>query len=137
MRSRTQRMRRSAGFSMLELMLVLAVIGVLMSVVAISFMSGGQRAKTKATMMSMDTIKGALLDYSLTHGSFPQSLEVLRNAGTLDKSKPLKDGWKRDFIYSPQGRDRDRPFTLGSAGPNGQAGDDDDIDVWTMHEQTN
>lgn len=124
----------SRGFSLLELMLVLAIIGILMSVVAINVLGAGDKAKIKASKASMDTIKQALTTYNLNHSAYPPTLETLRTVKELDPSKPLKDGWNRDFFYNLTSNNKDRPFTLFSAGPDGNTGTEDDIDVWTMYE---
>jgi type II secretory pathway pseudopilin PulG len=100
-------------------------------------LGAGARAKARATRASMETIKGALSQYNMEHSIYPPTLDTLKTGGFLEKGKPLKDGWGRDFVYNPQGRDKDRPFILGSSGENGQTGDEDDIDVWTMHEKNN
>jgi len=122
------------GFSLLELMLVLAIIGILMSVVAVNVLGAGDKAKNKASRASMETIKNALTNYNLTHSAYPPALATLQTTKELDASKPLKDGWGRDFVYNAQSANKERPFTLFSAGPDGNTGTDDDIDVWTMYE---
>lgn len=123
--------RAARGFSLLELMLVLAIIGILMAVAAVNILAGGDRAKRRATQASMSTIKGQLMDYNLNANTFPPQLQTLVTAKFLD-DKALKDGWGNDFFYSPTGRDKDHPFILQSPGPDHQLGTEDDIDVWTM-----
>lgn len=128
---------RVRGFSLLELMLVLAILGILMSVVAINVLSSGRRAKERATRASMATIQTALTNYNLNHSAYPPTLELLKTTKELDPTKPLKDAWKHDFVYSVQTNNPDRPFVLASPGDNGSMGDEDDIDVWTMNEKNN
>lgn len=135
MRFRTITRTAARGFSLLELMLVLAIIGILMSVVAINVLGAGKTAKEKATKASMDTIKNALTAYNLEMSAFPPTLEALKPK-FLDASKALKDAWGRDFTYDPRGRTRDQPYILGSAGEDGVLGNSDDIDVWTMYDTT-
>lgn len=137
------RKRRSAGaglchtggFSLLELMLVLAIIGVLMAVAAYNVLGGGARAKITATKASLTTIKTALTAYNLDQSAFPPDLHTLVTTKHLD-DKALGDGWKNAFNYDPRGRDADHPFILFSNGPDGQVGTADDIDVWTMDAPT-
>lgn len=120
------------GFSLLELMLVIAIIGILMAVAAVNILGAGDRAKTQATKASLSTIKNSLGEYNLNHSSYPPDLRTLVSAKFLD-DKALKDGWKKDFIYDARGRDKDHPFILGSSGPDGIVGNEDDIDIWTMN----
>lgn len=118
------------GFSLLELMLVLAIIGVLMAVAAVNIMGGGARAKKRATQASMETIKGQLKAYNLDTSAFPPTLATLVTSKYLD-DKALKDGWSSDFYYSPSGTTKERPFVLTSPGEDKQLGTEDDIDAWT------
>ena len=124
----------SRGFSLLELMLVLAIIGVLMAVAAVNIMGGGAKAKRKATQATMATIKGQLQAYHLDTSSFPPTLATLVTTKYLE-NKPIKDGWDNDFYYSPTGPSKDQPFVLKSPGENKQLGDEDDIDIWSTTTQ--
>ncbi len=131
-RNRTARMRAPRGFSLLELTLVLAIMGILMAVVAYNVMGQGAKAKAKATKASMSVIDAALKQYNLEYSAFPPGLQTLIGAKILDPSKPLKDAWDVDIYYDPRGTDKDHPYILKSAGEDKQLGTDDDIDVWNM-----
>jgi len=122
------------GFSLLELMLVLAIIGVLMAVAAVNVLGTGERAKIKATKASLATISSALNSYSLEYSSFPPTLSTLTTVkpAFLDDAKKMKDAWDSDFFYDPRGRGT-RPYLLGSSGADKTPGNEDDIDVWTMN----
>jgi general secretion pathway protein G len=129
-----RRRRSRPGFSLMELMLVLAIMGILMAVVAINVIGVGERARIKATKASLVTIKSALTTYQLEQGgSYPPDLRTLTSMKPplLDNGK-LQDAWKIDFIYDSHGPSAEQPFVLGSAGPNKVVGDEDDINVWTM-----
>jgi general secretion pathway protein G len=124
---------RRAGFSLLELMLVLAIIGVLTAVAAWSVFGQGERAKKKATRATMAMIKSALDQYHLEKSMYPTALEALQSGNTplLDKDKPLEDGWKQRFLYQAPGSNG-HPFDLFSKGGNGvfDNGGGDDLDYW-------
>jgi general secretion pathway protein G len=119
------------GFSLLELMLVLAIMGILMAVVAINVMGSGTKAKITATKATLSTVKNALSSYHLEYSAFPPSLQLLITTKYLE-NKPIQDGWKNDLIYDPNGPSADQPFVLGSSGPDKIVGTEDDINVWTM-----
>lgn len=123
---------RPAGFSLLELMLVIAIMGVLMAVVAVNTLGAGEKAKRKATVASMRTIKNALSTYHLDYSTYPPALATLVSARVLDAN--IKDGWKRDFIYIAPGADG-REYELMSAGPDNQAGTPDDVNVWFLDKE--
>jgi general secretion pathway protein G len=126
--------RLARGFSLLELTLVLAIIGILIAAAAYNLTGASARAKTQVTKSSMSTIKGALSSYNIQHSSYPPTLQTLISAKFLD-DKPLKDAWGREWMYDARGRSREQPYMLGSSGEDGQPGNEDDIDVWTMDKQ--
>lgn len=57
---------RTGGFSLMELMLVLAIMGILMAVVAVNVLGVGERAKIKTTKQSLLTVKHMLETYHLS-----------------------------------------------------------------------
>lgn len=122
------------AFSLLELMLVVAIIAVLSGIVAYSVTAGGEKAKQRATMATLDTVASALKTYNLDNSAYPPAIAALYTAKILDSAKPAKDGWGSDLIYSPQGLNG-QEFTLRSVGPDKQSGTPDDIDYWTMNKQ--
>jgi general secretion pathway protein G len=124
--------RASRGFSLLELTLVIAIIGVLTAVVAFSLGGLGGRAKVRATEASLSTIQTSIKSYHLEYSSYPPDLLTLVSAKYLDRDKPLNDGWSKPFYYDPRGRSKEQPYVLMSAGEDGVSGNEDDIDVWTM-----
>ena len=131
---RSVKRRQAKGFSLLELTLVLAIIGILIAAAAYNLVGASSRAKTQVTKSSMSTIKGALSSYNIQHSSYPPTLQTLITTKFLD-DKPLKDAWGREWMYDARGRSREQPYMLGSSGEDGQPGNEDDIDVWTMDKQ--
>ncbi|MFN7022557.1 MAG: type II secretion system protein GspG [Phycisphaerales bacterium] len=130
-RNRNKR-RRRAAFTLLEMMLVVAIMGILMSVAVWNIVGAGDKARIRATEGSMKTIESALKAYKTDKGSFPNSLQALVSAKLMDDK--FKDAWKRDIEYrSPGANGRD--YSLVSAGPDGQIGTEDDIDVWRIGEE--
>lgn len=131
---RTSR-RAARGFSMLELTFVLVIIGLLLGVATYSFVAAGNSGRITATKATMSTIGGSVQQYQLTHGSFPTSLSSLIPT-YMPVGTNLNDGWGRPIVFVPQTSDPNRPFTIISAGADGQTGTPDDIDYWTMKQQT-
>jgi general secretion pathway protein G len=116
------------GFSLLELTLVLAIIGILVAMVAVNIAGAGSRAKTKATKAMLETIATTLKSYHLEYSSYPPTLETLLTVKPpmLDPSKPLKDAWDSAFVYEPRPSGTS-PFTLISMGEDKAIGSEDDI----------
>lgn len=119
------------AFSLLELMLVLAIIGVLMAVAAVNILGAGDRAKVRATMATMETIKNQLAAYQLDNSAYPPDLQTLVKAKFLEDKK-IADGWGRAFYYAIPGMN-EKPYDLISTGSDANGGTGDDINVWTMN----
>lgn len=119
------RLRR--GFTLLELMVVLLIIGLLMSVAAFNFIGQGETGRRKATMQSMVIIVGAIEQYQLNSGAYPPTIAAL--IPKYLKEEP-KDAWRRPFVYfvSSSAGANGRPFTLMSTGKSGEQGGPDTID---------
>ena len=131
------------GFTLLELLVVMVIIGLLASYVAPRFFDQVGKSEVKATRAQLDAFEKALGAYRLDTGHFPtteQGLRALveRPADEPRWSKPYlskalpSDPWGRAYIYrSPgeQGRDYDL-LSLGKDGQIGGADENADISVW-------
>lgn len=131
MKSRIRARRSSRGFSLLELVLVMAIMGALMAVAAFSIFGQGERAKVTATKATLATIKTAIQQYHLENSAYPTDLSVLVTARILDAGK-LSDGWKHALVYDPVGPSPDQPFILFSRGSDNQSPSQDDINAWEV-----
>ncbi|MBL8757007.1 MAG: type II secretion system protein GspG [Phycisphaerae bacterium] len=132
---RFARVRR--GFTMLEMMLVLVVIGIIAGVAIYNLAGATTNARIQSTKLRLRQLMTAIQAYNGMHAVNPQTLTVLATppTGTLTMSG-LKDGWKEDFIYSPVGTSGDpqKPFDLYSKGPDKLPSTADDIDGWAVLE---
>lgn len=122
---------RRQGFTLLEVMLVLLIIGALAAAVAINFTGAGERAKARTTRIGLNTIKLALLDYSSDKGGYPTTAETLNVlTPAFVEAKAIKDAWQRPFLYYSPTDNPDHPYELFSMGQDGQPNTPDDISVW-------
>lgn len=125
--------RRRTGFTLLEMMLVMLLIGGLTAiVVAINFIGQAEQARIDLTVVKMRTLNNNLTSYSFRHGSFPtsdQGLDELITAGYVQQAM-LNDEWGNPFAYYAPTNDPARPFDLISDGPDGIPDTEDDIDIW-------
>jgi general secretion pathway protein G len=140
--------RRRSGFTFLEIMLVVVIIGMLMALVGPAIVGQAKQAQIKTTSAQISDIENALGMYEMRIGSFPtteQGLEaLLKCPDGVDKNQygdapymkkmPL-DAWKRKFIYKSPG-EHSKDYDLYSKGPDGNEGTDDDIVNWDQETNT-
>jgi general secretion pathway protein G len=128
-RSNLTKTRVRPGFSLLELMLVLVILGLLSTVAAVALIPQAQKAKVRTTKQSMKVIKNAITQYQLEKSRVPATVVELIPEFLEDGD--IRDGWKQDFYYQPTPNGA-RPYTLMSFGKDMTPDTEDDIDVWTM-----
>jgi general secretion pathway protein G len=118
------------GFSLIELTLVLAILGILAAVAAYNFAGAGERAKVKATKVTLSTIKTVLQTYQIDQSVFPPDLQTLVNTKYLEDKK-IKDAFEQPLYYAVPGPGG-QPYALISGGADMKFSTADDIDVWTI-----
>lgn len=131
MRSSHQAIRRAAGFTLLEMMLVVVIIGILATVVVFNIAGQGDEAKRAATVTKISQIKTALTTYYTKNSSYPATLDAL--VPSLLEKVPT-DGWDRLLVYYTPAQEPGKPFTLYSKGADNMESTADDVNVWTMDE---
>ncbi len=128
------------GFSLVELMVVLVIIGLLAGVVTVSTRVYLVQAKTNAAKMEIASISEALETYYAMYDRYPTSdegLDVLSEKldGQVDsilRQKPI-DPWGRAYQYNYPGReDAYDVYSLGADGKEGGEGADSDIGNWNL-----
>jgi len=143
MRSRTYSARRA--FTLLEVLLVVAILAILAVAVVPNLIGAGDRAKidhTRATVALAGPV-GTALDLYRTHmNKYPEELKALTEKPSdeeeakrwfgpyINDPNSLKDAWGRDLMYKCPGEHHEDKYDLWSVGPDGQDGTDDDICNW-------
>lgn len=82
---RISRMRRLAGFTLVELLVVLSILALLLSLAVPRYFSGVQRAKEQALKQQLATARKALDEYYADQGQYPDTLQALVDQHYLDK----------------------------------------------------
>ncbi len=123
--------RRAKGFTLLEMMLVVVIIGLLVGVAVINLAGQSTVARKGSTEATLRTVQNAVTSYFTTNGQYPGSVSAL--IPTLLAKEP-KDAWKHALIYYVTPSDPTHPYILFSMGEDGQASTQDDINVWTIGE---
>ncbi len=135
--------RSRAGFTLVELLLVLVILGTLAALVLPRFAGTTERARRTAAATQISTFKTALGSYEVDNGAYPQSLQDLveqpRDSQNwhgpyLDGAIPL-DPWKNAYIYVYPGRHNPNGYDVSSMGLDGREGTEDDISNWQQANQ--
>lgn len=119
-----RRATRSRGFSLLELMIVIAIIGLLAGLVSLRLWHTVDDGRRAAAQVEIRTLSDAIGIYRLKTGTFPASLAALAQPGVpgfprgiVEQVKP--DPWGRPYHYAVQ---PDGDFLLCSWGADGSPG---------------
>jgi len=122
------------GFTLIEILVVMAIIGMLAVMVAPNIFNQQAGAQRDAALSQISSLEAALDTYRLDVGDYPDSLEGLieNDSGRaawigpyLRREVPM-DPWGNEYIYESEGRS----FTLVSYGPDGErGGEGDDADI--------
>ena len=120
--------RARRGFTLVELLLVVTILGILAAVVVVNFTGQGEKARINATRTSIANIGVAISAFDAAKSRLPESLDELtvedaNGAAMLDK-KNLNDSWGTAFQYKKTSKFK---YEVRSAGPDAQMGTDDDI----------
>ncbi|MEL7043763.1 MAG: type II secretion system major pseudopilin GspG [Pseudomonadota bacterium] len=134
--------RRAAGFTLMELLVVLAILGLLMSLVGPQVLNQFGKAKTKTALVQIKDLEQALEMYKLDVGRYPSTAQGLVALvqkpgdaagwnGPYLKGNVPQDPWDRDYNYKfPGERAEVDIFTLGQNGAPGGEGEDTDVGNW-------
>jgi len=121
---------RRKNFSLIELMVVIAIIGAIAAIGVQNFIATGEAAKVDTTKATIQQVEDALNMYKLRKQKYPSTDEGMEAlvAEKILKTLPL-DSWQNPLNYSYPGS-RDQPFdvwSLGADGNDGGQGVDADI----------
>lgn len=132
------------GFSLIELMIVLVILGLIAGIVGPQAMKYLGKGKNQSAKVQIENISAALDMYRLEVGSYPTTADGLKalvsapssargwNGPYLKKGDVPKDPWNNDYQYKRPGGNG-QPYDLSSFGADGAAGgegEDADITLW-------
>ena len=123
--------RRDAGFTLIEILLVVVIIGMLAAVAGMKLTGKMGQAQKNVAKQGVAVIEQAIDLYEVDNGKLPDSLQSLMTKGGeinwngpyLKKAEGLKDPWGNEYQYTKSGNS----YTVVSAGSDGSFGSSDDI----------
>lgn len=136
-------MMNKKGFTLIEIMLVVIIIGVLSAMVIPRLVGRSEQARMAAASADIEANISVALDlYELDNGSYPDSLESLMREpspapinwnGPYLKKRPI-DPWGEEYYYKFPGERNKGGYDLYSYGSDKTSGGDDDVTNWEEEE---
>jgi general secretion pathway protein G len=128
--------RRAAGFTLVEMIVVIAIIGILATLIVVRYSGHTDQAKVSAAKSQLAQLEGAVITFQSQVGRLPKTLSELvekppdasgwQEGGYLKGSSVPKDPWGNDYLYKVTGR-RFEIISLGADGKEGGTGVDADL----------
>ena|SRR5436190_4883630 len=109
---------RQSAFTLLEIMLVVAIIGVLLAAAIYKMAPALEAAKGTRTRADIQGIRTMLLSYNGTNGYYPATEPGLSALVPRLMEEVPKDAWGTPYIYRCPGRANPSGYDLYSAGPD-------------------
>ena len=136
-----------SGFTLIEIMVVIIILGILVGLIVPRFMEKPEKARVVKAKMQIESISAALKEYKLDNGDYPtteQGLEALVEKPSIGKvpnkypekgyfPKIPKDPWGNDYVYISPGEHGDFDLiSYGADGEEGGEGKDEDVRSWEI-----
>jgi len=143
--SPAQRNHREAGFTLIEIMVVIAIIGILATLIVPNIMGRPDEARVTAAKHDVGTINQALKLYRLDIGRYPTTEQGLKALVERPTSEPIPQNWKTGgylnsvpidpwgnpyYFNNPGTRGEIDVISYGADGKPGGTGTDADIGNW-------
>ncbi len=142
-------LKSNCGFTLIELMVVVVILGILASLIVPRLMGRTDEARVIKAKVDISAIETALKLYRLHNGNYPSTEQGLRalieeptteplprrwdKNGYLEKKSIPKDPWDREYIYlSPGVHDEYDIISYGADGAPEGEGNDADIKSWEL-----
>ncbi len=141
--------KSDCGFTLIEIMVVIVILGILAGLIVPRIMGRPEEAKQLKAQLQIESLETALKLYKLDSGMYPateQGLQALvekpdtgaipgkwREGGYLEKGRLPKDPWGNDFVYLSPGAHGDYDIvSYGADGVPGGEGKNKDINSWEL-----
>ncbi len=142
--------KEKSGFTLVEIMLVVIIIGILATMAVTNLAGRGEQAREAAARADIEVTLATALDlYELDNGRYPTTEQGLRalivepsstpvprnwSGPYLKKQRIPKDPWGNEYVYVSPGIHNAEEYDLSSYGSDQVEGGDDDIVNWAQEE---
>ena len=137
-------MKKQLGFTLLEIMVVVVIMGMLASIVSFNVMGSKADAEVRKTRIDIKNIQQALDLYKLDNSRYPTTEQGLKALIKKPTASPVPKNWKKGgyvqelpedpwgnkYQYANPGVHNPDSYDLYSFGPDQEEGSDDDIGNW-------
>jgi len=140
MRINLKRETKRHGFTLVEMLLVLAILAILAAIVYPNVAGRGEQARQTAARTQIENLSTALKTFEVDNGYFPRGRDGL--SALVQKPREAQswhgpyvdkipsDPWNNAYIYEYPGKHNQSSFDLMSMGADGRVGGGDDICNW-------
>ncbi len=136
-------LRNQAGMTLIEIMVVVAIIGSIAALVTVNVLNYLDESKVETTKIQIRNVEGALDQYKRRHGGYPTSEQGLialvekPSTGKVPENYPPdgylkavpKDGWGNDFIFFSPGVAGHKIEIISRGADGTEGGEDFDADI--------
>jgi len=121
-----------SGMTLIEIMVVVAIIGLLLGTVGVVAFSKWKKAQVTNAKQVITNIRSAVEHYALENSgeTCPKDLKGLVDSGQIKKVP--KDPWNQQLVYKCPGEKDTDGADISSKGPDKKEGTDDDINSWDI-----
>jgi general secretion pathway protein G len=122
-----QRRKRSRGFTLIEIMAVVLIIGLLSTIVGVSIFAQVDKSRVTTASAQISSLEGVLELYRMDNANYPTTEEgleamLVESGKYLQKKRIPPDPWGNPYQYEQPGQNNPESFDLWSLGADGQSG---------------
>ena len=130
-----KRQHRRRGMTLIEIMVVVAILGILATAITMGVMGQLDDAKVQTARLKANEIAKAMDLYKIRNDGYPSTGEGINALVNPGKGQPLfdelpVDPWDNPYNYANPGTRNSRRFDVWSNGPDGESGTADDVGNW-------
>ncbi|MHB0945790.1 MAG: type II secretion system major pseudopilin GspG [Sedimentisphaerales bacterium] len=140
--------KQKSGFTLVEIMAVIIIIGLLAAIGAVNFLGQTDKARVTTTKANLKMLHNAVAQFKMDTGRYPteeEGLKVLieaptdvqgyQSGGYIDSTELPKDAWGYEFIYLDH-PESGKPYAIVSYGADGEEGGEEyDADLYSTDAQ--